>query len=380
MSRDYYAVIEIRKVKSFKGLSAQEAHNNREYPMNHVDDNLTYLNRDIVSTGGSHYTERWKDITEEKELISGKKIKVRCNSVLALDIVTAMSPGAESALKIDINEWCEANKKWMENTFGASNIIAMTLHMDETDNINGMRRGVHIHTLIVPIDDRGHLCASSYVNGRYALKNLWTSYAKDMKQFGLVRGENGSKIHHTDRKRWYGVTARLTNEKAPRINDGETMEDYLARLDNIFQERMIAAQKEIDKYEKKYERSETRQAQIFSEYAYAVNLQHILEEEYGGDMKLVNERLKNYQMLEKAVPRKNLSVMIDKMIEKYPPENSLACFRKGKKKKHKKWESLEENIQNNTDTNSSGSNNPVFIPEDEEKEIVFGSDALPNIS
>ena len=152
------------------------------------------------------------------------------------------------------------------------------------------------------------------------------------------------------------------------------MEQYLSRLDTVFQDQALAAEKLVSEYERRLQLSQTRQAQIFSEYAYAVNLQHILEEEYGGDMRLVNDRLKNYQLMENAVPRKNLDMMIDKMLEKYPPVNNLNFYRKAKKKKHPKWESVPD-VTETTNTNPAGTERALLDDEDEKKpvqETVFG--------
>ncbi len=368
--RTYYAVLAMNKLHGMGALRKMEGHNTREYSMNHVDDNLTYLNRQVVSTGGLSYADRWREIIQERELSTGKHVSIRKNSVTALDFVTAMSPGAETALNIDIDKWCEKNRQWFCDTFGENNILVMELHMDEVDDLPGGngRRGVHLHTIVVPLDERDHLCARNLVGSRTLLKKLQTSYGKAMSEFGLSRGEDCSKIHHTDRKRWYHTVEKISHKEAPRIKDGETMEQYLSRLDEVFQDQALAAEKVVANYERKLELSKTRQAQIFSEYAYAVNLQHLLEEEYGGDMRLVNERLKNYQKMENAVPRKNLDTMIDKMLEKYPPENNLNFFRRAKKKKHKKWESLPEEITTSTPTG----NEIVFMqddPESKEKDI-----------
>ena len=349
----FYAIFDLHKYHSTSSLRMQEAHNERDYEMKHVDESLTYLNREIVSTGGISYAKRWKEILTEREASLGKKIPVRSNAVIAYDIVTAMSPGAEKALGIDIDEWAEENKRFMEDTFGKDNIIAMTLHADEVDVVDPAgRRGIHIHTQIIPIDERGRLCARSFTGSRTMMKHLHTKYAEYMAPFGLERGENNSKLAHSSRKRWYSDVDKICNATAPRIRDGETMEDYLARLDKEWQDIHLKLAKEEEKMGKKVALSETRQAQIFGEYAYAINLQHILEEEYGGDMRLVKERLKEYQILEKAVPRKNLSAMIQKIIEKYPPEQSIAFWRKGKKKKHAKWESIPDVVVTPVDSST----------------------------
>lgn len=340
----YYAVLDIKKYHSLSSLRMQERHNEREYPMKHIDENLTQFNKELVHWAGlPHYTDRWREIVIRKEAEIGQTIPRRKNSVIALDIVTAFTPGAENALGIDIDEWCDANLRFMQDTFGKENILAMTLHCDEIDVVDGLgRRGVHIHTQVVPIDERNRMCARSFVGSRMKLKSLHDSYASYMEPFGLSRGENGSKMKHEDRRRWYSNTTKLCRLKAPRIKDGETMEQFLSRLDTEFQDINMRLAAALEKADKRVAVSETRQRQIFSEYAYAVNLQHILEEEFGGDMRLVRKRLLSYQMLEKSVPRIDLEETISDVLRRNPPSLSIATFRKGKKKRHAKWESLGE--------------------------------------
>lgn len=352
MEQTYYAVLDIHKYHSPSSLLAQEKHNNREYKMNHVDDSLSCFNRNIVDTGGLSYTERWTELKKMAEIRFGHTIKKKSNSVIAYDIVTAMTPGAEKALEINIDEWCEENKRFMEDTFGKDNIIVMTLHMDENDNLDDKGpRGTHIHTLIIPIDERGHLCARSFTGSRTIMKNLHTKYHEGyMSKFGLERGEPNSKLKHSNRKRWYSDVDKICNLQAPRIKDGETMEAYLERLDKEWQDMHLKIANEKERADKRIAKSETRQAQIFGEYAYSINLQHILEEEYEGDMTKVNERLKNYQIMEKSIPRIKLDNLIKAAKVKYPPEQSIANYRMGKKKKHKKWESLPDIEETSTST------------------------------
>ena len=44
--------------------------------------------------------------------------------------------------------------------------------------------------------------------------------------------------------------------------------------------------------------------------------------------------------------------MIQKIIEKYPPEQSIAFWRKGKKKKHAKWESIPDAVVTPVDSST----------------------------
>ena len=57
--------------------------------------------------------------------------------------------------------------------------------------------------------------------------------------------------------------------------------------------------------------------------------------------------------------------ILEKLQEKYPPENSLSFYRKGKKKKHKKWESLPDET---TNVAASSSSAPIYFPVDDDEE------------
>jgi hypothetical protein len=372
MSGPYYAVLDIHKYHSTSSLRQQEAHNERDYEMKHVDNSLSYMNKELVSTGGISYAQRWREIIKTKEALLGHKIAVRKNAVIAYDIVTAMTPGAEKALDINIDDWCEANKQFMIDTFGEENIICMTLHMDENDEVEPMgRRGTHIHTQVVPIDERGHLCARSFTGTKTMMKNLHTKYHEGyMKQFGLERGEPNSKLKHTNRKRWYRDVEDICTLKAPRIQDGETMEEYLNRLDKEWQDMHLTVAKTEDKANKRVAKSETRQAQIFGEYAYAINLQHILEEEFGGDMRKVNDRLKTYQMMEKSVPQHKVTQLLEAIRVKYPATMSLNCYRMGKKKKHAKWESIPDLVTDESIASANASSGDEKYDDIEKMEEV----------
>ena len=93
-------------------------------------------------------------------------------------------------------------------------------------------------------------------------------------------------------------------------------------------------------------------------------------------MSQVNERLKNYQTLENCVPRKNLSTVIDKLKEKYPPENNLAFYRRKKKKKHAKWESLPDESQQTSGGSQEMQHIMEFPTDDEPEEENQVADAV----
>ena len=58
--------------------------------------------------------------------------------------------------------------------------------------------GKTVNAIVIPVDEKGHLNASRFIDGSRTLANLQTSYAESMKEFGLMRGLENSSAKHTD--------------------------------------------------------------------------------------------------------------------------------------------------------------------------------------
>ncbi len=77
---------------------------------------------------------------------------------------------------------------WLHETYGEKNVVAAILHRDEITP--------HIQALVVPIDERGCLSATRYVDGAEKLHAQQTSYARAVASLGLQRGIKGSVADH----------------------------------------------------------------------------------------------------------------------------------------------------------------------------------------
>jgi len=93
------------------------------------------------------------------------------------------------------NKWIQENLTWMSEKYGKENIVRFTLHMDE--------KTPHIHAVTVPITKDGGISAKSYANGKKALKELQTDYAKRMEQFDLQRGIENTGVKHETAQEYY---------------------------------------------------------------------------------------------------------------------------------------------------------------------------------
>lgn len=122
----------------------------------------------------------------------------------------------EQMMKIErdgkLYQWCQANIKWLQDTFGEENVVSCVLHMDE--------KTPHLHATVVPIvttsrkrrEREGEvkyqpkqagprLCADD-VMSRMKLRSYQDSYAKAMERFGLSRGIVASGARHQSQQQY----------------------------------------------------------------------------------------------------------------------------------------------------------------------------------
>ena len=187
-----YAVMRLKKIKSLSAFRGIEHHDqnrdqlrHREHPERSQDN--YHLRPSGYYTSDSTLADRFKDRT--------KDIKIRKNAVLAYEIVLSFSPSALD--RIPPEEWVFSSCSWLADTFGGlANVLDVSVHLDE--------RTPHIHAVVIPSDEKGHLNAKHYTGTRRQLSDLQTSYAQAMEPFGLSRGvkyyETHEKRHHCDHR------------------------------------------------------------------------------------------------------------------------------------------------------------------------------------
>ena len=317
-----YCVLSLKKYHTFSQIHALQKHNERQIPLPNVDPSMSIHNT-VLYSRGMNYTDAWHEIVKDAEIKYKHPVCMRSNSVLLLEIVTGMSAGA--ADNINITKWAEKNLEWMEKQFGKDNIISCTLHLDETSP--------HIHTEIVPIDERGHLCAKAFTAGRSAMKKMHTEYAKEMKEFGLLRGERASKAKKKDLNEFYKSVKKAGKAALPPRMNGESEEDYIKRMEKYCKQLKLA----MTNLELSLERSNamigTRIAQEFSRYSHAVSLYEDLYDKFDGDEELVNRRITTYRKIENRTPPDTLNGLLDNLLQKFENRQTplINWAEKGKK-------------------------------------------------
>ena len=203
-----YAVMRLKKIKSLSAFSGIEHHDQHREQLRHREHPERSGDNYHLRPAG-HYSpdstlaERFKDRTQGQ--------KIRKNAVLAYEVVLSFSPSALN--RIPPEEWVFSSCSWLADAFGGLvNIIDVAVHLDE--------KTPHIHAVVVPIDDRGHLNAKHYTGSRQKLSELQDSYAAAMEPFGLSRGvkyyETKEKRYHQDH-RSYNAHQREQKRKAKNL-------------------------------------------------------------------------------------------------------------------------------------------------------------------
>lgn len=181
-----YAIERFGKIKTQDHLCKSAAHNERQIRamIPNVDTSKSRLN-EIMRDTSAPILERWRSRIGSA--------KIRKNAVIAFEVLCGFSPEARDT--IDLDGWKRDTLRYLEDEFGAENIISCVLHADE--------KTPHIQAIVVPIDKRGRLNCREMLGGQAKLIRLQDRYAQRCRKYGLVRGTRGSERQHIPQKAVY---------------------------------------------------------------------------------------------------------------------------------------------------------------------------------
>lgn len=356
-----YCFMDIKKIKSLNVMAAKYKHNYREITVPNAVPELSGMNRELVPLIGKDgnpvdYNEAFKQKMESLEYY--KDHKLRSNSVLAYEIVTTFSH--EDAGKVDVEKWQEDNVKWLKDTFNLTPengncVLSVMYHGDEYGN-------VHCHSLVVPVNEEGRICASRFTDGAAALRRLQDSYAKAMQEHGLKRGIERSSAKHQDIKKFY--TRLNQTMDIPRPERGESANSFRERILSLIQEERAASLREMLNKETKMRQELDEQNERAKKAA----------------MNIVSSQRAEFKEEEIKLTRKNqeLSDQIGKLEKKYVEMDRLcgemnAKYLKLEEKSKKtlqslhKVEKVKEIVEENTYRNQVMSYMKDEMPEFAEK-------------
>jgi len=198
-----YAVMRFNKLKTMGQVSSRGAHNERSRDTPNADEERRGENERLAGTGDWH-----ADVQGRLD----DAPKIRANAVLALDYVFTASReffehGDEREHGARLDAWRDRTMDWLRDRFGADNVVAAILHRDELTP--------HIQAMVVPIDERGHLAAKTFIGTPSKVSEMQTSYARAVENLGLVRGVQGSVADHQTVRDYYAKIMEPT--PAPEI-------------------------------------------------------------------------------------------------------------------------------------------------------------------
>lgn len=185
-----YAILRTAKLTSLGNVGGSARHTFRERQTPNADPERTGQNR---TTGAQ----------SAREVIAGVNARlatvptVRKNAVLAVEYFIGASPEWFKEKSAQEREaYFDAAEKWLRLRHGDENVIAFNRQYDETSP--------HCTAYVVPIDPRGRLNCSYFLDGREKLSLMQTEFAEKVGQrFSLERGIEGSKAKHQTIKQYY---------------------------------------------------------------------------------------------------------------------------------------------------------------------------------
>ena len=180
-----FAILRTAKLKSFGEIGGSLSHNYRNRSTPNADPQLTQKNEHSLPNA-ELVMSSIKDKLPEKR---------RKDAVLCVEYLITASPDWVGWNKSDEQKYFDDAKKWLENKHGKDNVIATTIHRDESTP--------HMIAYVVPLVE-GKLNAKKFLGGRQKLSDMQTDFAKSVGEpLGLVRGLEGSKAEHQTIKQYY---------------------------------------------------------------------------------------------------------------------------------------------------------------------------------
>jgi hypothetical protein len=194
-----YCVYHSQKGKASGGPlgSHIDRESGKEHTYKNADAELTQYNREFSCPGGRH---KWPmHLAVQDRIVEGydNKRKLRTDAVKFVN--HTLTGSHDKMMRLlekpeEFEEWIKENRKFIEDEFGAENIVRFTLHLDE--------KTPHIHAVTVPLTERGKLSWKELAGGRKEMHLRQTNYHKRMERFGFDRGREWSGVKHEDRKEY----------------------------------------------------------------------------------------------------------------------------------------------------------------------------------
>lgn len=180
-----FAILRTAKLKSFGEIGGSLSHNYRDRPTSNANPQQTPNNEHSLKNA-ELVMNAIKDKLPEKR---------RKDAVLCIEYLITASPDWVGWNRLEEKKYFDDAKKWLEDRHGKDNVIATTIHRDESTP--------HLIAYVVPLVDE-KLNAKKFLGGREKLSKMQTDFADKVgRSVGLVRGLEGSKAEHQTIKQYY---------------------------------------------------------------------------------------------------------------------------------------------------------------------------------
>ncbi len=189
-----YAVFRTQKLPTMQEVGAAGMHIERTRPTRNADPERLLDNERLAGSG---------DLVADVQARLDTLDKIRANAIRAVEYVLGVSKEwFDAARAEEIAAWRDASMAWLRQTHGAGNVVASVFHKDELTP--------HIQVVVVPIDERGKLCASHWLDGPAKLSQLQDSYHAAVADLGIARGVKGSVAEHQTVREYYAKIQQPT--------------------------------------------------------------------------------------------------------------------------------------------------------------------------
>lgn len=215
-----YAILRAKKLKSAREVQLSLRHAFRDQDTPNADPEKRHLNTYVGTKNEPDAMARFRKLLPEK---------VRKNGVVCVEYLITASPEAMNGkTRLEQDRYFEDAINWLMERHGGGtkNLVHVGVHRDESTP--------HMYAYVVPIDNRGRLNASAFLDGGKMLSEMQTDFANRVGQpHGLERGIEGSRAKHQRVKRFYGQLDQELPQVAPQDvmpRPGERAADVAARI------------------------------------------------------------------------------------------------------------------------------------------------------
>ncbi len=350
-----YGICRCAKLSGASSGSGAYIHNERKKDHSNSNPDIDFLASELNYSHGSYNSQlNYNERADERiaEGYTGKRA-VRKDAVKMVEFLFASSDAESLNNHAAYLRECY---KWLCDRFGADNVIADTVHLDE--------KTPHLHAVIVPLTKDGRLSCKEVIGGPKQLQAMQDDfYEKVSKHFGLERGEKADlqnpkreKKKHVPQMQFKKQTlAKLDEEitdKEKELKSAEVMSQFNQKKNESLyktQEELLQFQKSLAKQieEKNKALSEAQrelkrvQGRIYTETEREIDLRadnEVLKGENDRLLKEVSSLTDKFEALEKDY--NNLDgVMEDKQEELKTLESSI-------KTKENAFQSITQKITN----------------------------------